>query len=132
LVTGLQPFQANSLTLRAEDLPFNVEIGGLERIAVPFARAGVVIDFPVRRSRNALVVLRRLDGSPVPVGAVVVLNEGRSFPVGRDGEVYLGNLADSNLLAARWADGHCGARFTAPPPAQLEARIGPLTCETLP
>lgn len=132
LVTDLLPYQANSLKLRAEDLPFNVEIGGSERTMVPFSRAGVVIDFPVRRSVNALVVLRLPDGGPVPLGAAAMLDTGRSFIVGRGGEAYLGDLAAHNILKVTWAEGSCLARFDGPTANEPEARIGPIVCEKAP
>src|SRR4029077_8138285 len=46
LVIGLLPYQLNQLTLNADLLPFDVEIGGIRETVVPYARSGAFINFP--------------------------------------------------------------------------------------
>ena len=127
LVTGLRPYEANHLRIAPEDLPFNVQIGALGRTVIPEVGAGVLVDIPVRTSRNALVSLIRLDGSPVPIGAEVSTNAA-TFPVGLRGEVYLTDLQDRNRLVVRWAGGSCVIDVTWPAGGGVEPRIGPLIC----
>lgn len=129
LVTGLIPFLQNQLTLNPEELPFDVQIGGVEQIVVPYARSGVMVKFPVHRSRNALVVLRLPDGASVPAGArVTVVATGEEFVVARRGEAYLMDLATDNRLEVRWTGGSCALTLKLDPAAGAEPRIGPLTC----
>ena len=59
LVPGLLPFQKNQITIDPSELPFDIQIGGVSESALPYARGGVFVDFPVRRSRNALLLLCR-------------------------------------------------------------------------
>lgn len=130
-VPSLLPYQANQLTLNPDQLPFDVEISGVREMAVPYARSGALVNFPVKRVRNVLVVLQALDGTPVPAGTHVMVTPGdREFIVARRGEVYLVDLAEDNELAVRWAGGACRLPLKPPSPAAgAEApRIGPLIC----
>ncbi|MCL7422344.1 MAG: hypothetical protein M8364_15745 [Methylobacter sp.] len=52
---NLLPYQKNRITIEPGELPFDVEIKGVKEMAVPYARSGMLVEFPVRRSRNALV-----------------------------------------------------------------------------
>ncbi|MBE0546700.1 MAG: fimbrial biogenesis outer membrane usher protein [Rubrivivax sp.] len=131
LVTGLLPYQLNQLTLDADLLPFGVEIGGVRETVVPYARSGAFIDFPVKRSRDALVVLQQPDGAPVPAGARVTVTPGhQKFIVARRGEVYLVDLADDNRIKVRWKDGGCSMalKMATVVPGAEPPRIGPLVC----
>lgn len=131
LVTGLLPYQTNQLTLDADLLPFDVEIGGVREVVVPYARSGTFVNFPVKRSRDALIVLVRPDGVPVPAGARVTTNPGhQAFIVARRGEVYLVDLLDDNRIEVRWKGGGCSVLLKMAPavPGAVPPRIGPLVC----
>ncbi|WP_290793644.1 fimbria/pilus outer membrane usher protein, partial [Halomonas sp.] len=129
LVPDLLPYQANQLTIDPVELPFDVEIKSVKETAVPFARSGLLVDFPVHRSRNALVLLHQSDGSEVPAGARVTVSPGEEdFLVGKRGEAYLMNLSDSNHLSVQWKDGACELFLPLDPAGPSEPRIGPLTC----
>lgn len=129
LIPALLPYQANQLSINPVELPFDIEIQSVREIAVPFARSGLLVDFPVYRSRNALVLLRQFDGSVVPAGARVTVSPGKNgFVVGKRGEVYLMNLVDSNHLSVQWKDGACELFLPVDPVGPSEPRIGPLTC----
>lgn len=131
LVTGLLPFQANKLSIDPDEVPFNMDIQGVEEMVTPYARSGVVVNFPVRRMRNALVVINQADGTPVPAGAVVTLLPGSAaFVIGKRGEAYLTGLNDSNQLQVKWTDGACELTVAMDPVTASEPRIGPLTCPT--
>lgn len=131
LVTGLLPYQLNQLTLDAELLPFDVQIGGILETVVPYARSGALINFPVKRSRDALVVLQQADGAPVPAGARVTVAPGnQGFIVARRGEVYLVDLSDNNRIEVRWKAGNCALvlKMASVVPGAEPPRIGPLVC----
>jgi outer membrane usher protein len=131
LVTGLLPYQLNQLTLDADLLPFDVEIGGIRETVVPYARSGAFVNFPVKRSRDALVVLQQPDGAPVPAGAHVKMTPGhQEFILARRGEVYLLDLSDDNRIEVRWKEGGCALVLKMAPvvPGAAPPRIGPLVC----
>lgn len=135
LVPNLLPYQSNQLTLNPDQLPFDVEIHGVREMVIPYARSGAFVNFSVERSRNALVVLRQFDGSPVPAGAHVLVSPGdQEFIVARRGEVYLMNLAADNQIAVRWKDGGCQLPLKLPPrvPGAEAPHLGPLICGVAP
>jgi outer membrane usher protein len=129
LVPGLLPYQENQLTIDPVELPFDIELLGVRKTALPYARSGLFVEFPVHRSRNALVLLRQPDGSAVPAGARVTVSPGgNEFLVAKRGEVYLMNLVDSNRLSVLWKGGSCQIDLPLDPKGPSEPRIGPLTC----
>jgi len=129
LVPNLLPYQKNRITIDPGELPFDVEIKGVKEMALPYARSGMLVEFPVRRSHNALVVLNQPNGKPVPGGArVTVTPGGLKFIVAKRGQVYLTDLESDNRIAVQWQDGHCDLAITLPADGQAEPRIGPLTC----
>lgn len=129
LIPDLLPYQANQLTIDPVELPFDIEIQGVREIAVPFARSGLMVNFLIQRSRNALVLLRRVDGAVVPAGArVTVMPSEQRFIVGKRGEAYLMNLSDINYLSVQWHDGSCFLMLPLDPAKYIEPRIGPLIC----
>ena len=128
LVTGLLPYQKNRLSVNVDKLPFNVEIGGSEKQAVPFARAGMFVNFPIRRSLNALLTLTRRDGTPVPIGSVVTTGSGTEFVVGQRGKLYLTDLLENNIITVTGPGTSCRINFAIDPKSSEEARPEPLTC----
>ena len=60
--------QKNVIEIDPTDLPLDVEIASPTQEVTPYARSGVVVDPAAKRSRQALLVLQRRDGTPVPVG----------------------------------------------------------------
>lgn len=129
VVPGLLPYQKNLLTIDAALLPMSAEISQVQSTVTPYARSGVFVDIPVRRARNALVILRQADGRPVPSGARVRLTPaGHEFSVARRGEVYLSDLQNENQLAVAWEGNSCTLPFRLTGSEGEEPRIGPLTC----
>ncbi|CAE6503003.1 Outer membrane usher protein [Nitrosomonas nitrosa] len=129
LVPNLLPFQKNQISIDPGELPFNTEIQGIKEVVTPYARSGLLVEFPVRQTRNALVVLHQTDGSPVPVGASVTVSpNGLSYTVARRGQVYLTDLEVDNHITVKWQDGHCNLPITLPIDGTVEPIIGPLIC----
>jgi outer membrane usher protein len=129
LVPTLLPYQKNQLTIDPAELPFDIEVGGVKEMPLPYARSGVFVNFPVRRTRNALVVLLQPNGEPVPAGARVVVTPGeRQFIVGKRGEVYLMDVGDANHLSVHWQKGACQLDLPLDPKGPSEPRIGPIIC----
>jgi outer membrane usher protein len=129
LVPSLLPYQKNQITIEPGELPFDVEIKGVKEIALPYARSGMFVEFPVRRTRNALVVLHQPNGTPVPAGARVTANpSGQKFIVAKRGQVYLTDLETDNRIAVQWRDGRCDLAITLAADNPAEPHIGPLTC----
>lgn len=129
---GLLPWQKNVIEIDPVNLPLDVEMAGTSQEVTPYPGSGVLVDFALRRSRQALLVLRQRDGAPVPVGARVrLLPAGPEFISGLRGEVWLTGLAET-LQRARvsWLTGSCTLELAVPAsPDGAPGKIGPLTCD---
>ena len=135
LVPRLLPYQSNHLTIHPDQLPLNVEIRGVEEDVIPYARSGLLVDFPVRHTHAALLVLQDAHGDPVPAGAKVTVTPGNlSFVVFMRGEVYLTELEDHSRIDVHWDGGGCALSLPQiPDDATTGApHIGPLTCAGTP
>ena len=129
LVPRLNAWQRNRLSIDPLDLPADVRVGQVDLVAVPRDRSGTRVEFEVRPIRAAVVVLHDADGVPLPVGSRVRV-EGRPAEAvtGFDGEVYLEQLEDDNVLQVITSGGACSVRVAYPPTDGGIPRIGPLLC----
>jgi outer membrane usher protein len=136
LVPGLLPNQINTLTLDPDKLPMGVEIGGVREQRQPYARSGVLVEFPVRRSRDALLVLKQRDGNLLPIGAHITMSPGeQDFIVAGRGEVYLTGLPPAGRIELRWQQGNCRISVELDTLAQATSStqaLPILTCGELP
>ena len=129
LVPRLRAYDRNLLRVEQADLPLEAEIGALEREAIPYYRSGLVISFPVRPARGALLRLVLEDGkSPAP-GAQVRLDDGaESFPLGLDGEAYLTGLAETQRGRAEWNGRRCVFELHVPQTNEPVPHLGTVPC----
>lgn len=124
LVTPLQAWQRNRLSIDPLDLPADLAIGDVEQLAVPRDRSGTLVRFDLRKARSAIVVLHGDDGRPLPVGTRV-RGPGIDTVVGHDGETWL-EPGDAPVSLDAGDGGHrCRATL---PAAGGATRIGPLRC----
>lgn len=131
LLTGLNSWQPNRISIEALDLPSQIQVGAVKDVTVPADRAGVIVDFELRAVRAAIVIIKDAQGGLLPLGSRVFLNASKTETamVGYDGQVYLEDLAMSNLIKVTRPDGsRCSARFSYPKDAGAIPVIGPLQC----
>jgi outer membrane usher protein len=129
LVPGLLPYQTNFLSIDPDQLPLDVNIGSVQRVTVPYARSGVLLDFPIRRARNVLATLVQPDGAPVPPGARVTMSPGsQEFVVLKRGAVYLTDVQGAESIAVSWNGGACTVALALGQAAGAETEVGPLVC----
>lgn len=129
LVPSLLPYQKNQITIDPIDLPLDVDIKSVSETTIPFARSGVMVEFPIQRSRNALIILKRPTGEFIPEGARVrVMSSREQYFVAKRGEVYLKNLTNENQIIANWNGGECHLTLDLKNTEETEPRIGPLIC----
>jgi outer membrane usher protein len=129
LVPGLLPYQSNFLSVDPDQLPLEVTIGSVQRVTVPYARSGVLLEFPIRRARNVLATLVQQDGAPVPPGArVTVLPGNQEFTVVKRGGVYMTDVQGAESIAVSWNGGACTVGLGLTQSAGVEVEIGPLVC----
>ena len=125
----LRAYDINTISIVQGELPLDAIVLRLSLEAVPFFRSGVFLDFPIRRSHGALLRLVYEDGTTLPPGATVLVGDGTvQFPVARDGEVYLTDLAPRNTLRATWGDRICTAEVAVPATRDPLPHLGTFTC----
>ncbi len=130
LVPDLRSFDLNSLSIDPADVPADASVPYMAKEVRPQYRSGVVVKFPVRPSRGALLRLVDQAQRPLPVGSVATLKATKvQAPVGYDGEAYVQDLDRHNELVVERPDGlRCTVAFDyAPTPGEIPT-IGPLTC----
>jgi outer membrane usher protein len=129
LVPRLLPYQRNVVRIEQADLPMDAEIDAYQMDAVPWFRSGMLLQFPIRRSRGATLTLLQEDGAPMPSGALVrVGDQAEEFPVGQRGEVYVTGLDASNRVRASWAGRACEVVVAFPPTLDPLPDLGTRTC----
>ena len=123
LLPRLRPYQKNTVRIEQADLPLDAKIGAVQLDAVPYFRSGLLLRFPVKRSRGALLTVVLENGEPLPTGAQAQIvgedvEENEVFPIGLRGDVYLTGLAASSRLRVTWLDQRC--EFTLPYPESTD------------
>lgn len=112
----LQPYQVNTLALRPDNLPEDVEITDTDKKVVPTRGAVVPVTFAARAGGRALITVKQSDGNAVPYGSAISLNgqEGGTSIVGEGGVAYLTGLPDKGAVTVKWSDHQCQADYQLP------------------
>lgn len=125
----LRAYDINRIGIVQQDLPLDAAIDALSIEAVPAFRSGMLIEFPVRRARGATLVIVWPDGTPIPAGAVAMLDGGeRVFPVAEGGMTYLEGLAASNRVVVQHGERRCAFAVAYPPSRDPLPDLGRFVC----
>jgi outer membrane usher protein len=130
LVTPLNAYQNNKLSIDPMQLPADVRVGRIDLQASPTDRAGTLVRFDLEPIRAASVLLHDATGKPLPLGSQVrVRGQQDTALVGFDGAAYLDTLAEHNVLDVSLPEGgRCSTRFDYRKQGDGIPQIGPLTC----
>jgi len=130
LLTGLQPYVPNAISIDPLDLPIDAAVSDTNLLVSPHASGGLVARFEVERAYSAIVVLQLPDGSEPPPGALVRMTDSAfAEPIGYGGEIYVRGLKEgANRLDVVWRNGQCSATFNAEVTAGTLPRLGPFQC----
>jgi len=110
IITGLRPYDANIIAIRADDFPFDRTPAQTESIATPAEGAGVVVRFDHQTERLIETNVLLSDETTPPRGAVLVRSrDGARFPVGANGRVVLRGAQVGDVLQLD-GDARCTAR----------------------
>ena len=121
------------MRIEQSDIPLDAQIDTLQLEAVPYFRSGLVLKFPVKRSRGALLTVVLKNGEPLPAGAQVQIIgdnilENELFPTGMRGEVYLTGLEADNQLRAIWKEQSCEFAMPFPETTDPLPHLGTYIC----
>ena len=120
LVPYLDPYQMNNIALDPKGANDDVEMTSTEKKVAPYFGAVVKVKYGTRTGTPVLVNAT-VNGEPVPFGAEVLDEQGRSVgSAGQGGQVYARVEKDQGALTVRWgqgADQHCEVRYHLMPVA---------------
>lgn len=132
LLPRLRPYQNNPVRIEQADLPLDAQIDTVQLNASPYFRSGLLLEFPVKRSRGALITVNLENGEPLPAGAFAKIKGGQEeFPVGLRGELYLSGLASHNQLQIIWNDQSCELEIAFPETEDPLPHLGTYICPGL-
>ncbi len=134
LVTNLQAYQPNHVSIDPLALPLESSVGAIEQTVIPRRSGSVLVNFDVHRKRSATLVIVLPDGALLPPWTpVTVSGMSSEYISGSRGEVFVDlPYLTNNLIKARLADGEdCTLRIDQPAANAIAPFLGPLQC-TLP
>lgn len=131
LVTPLNAYQNNKLSIDPMQLPQDVHIDTVNAIATPTQRAGTLVTFGIRPIQAAVLTLVDQHGKPLALGSEVRVRGqagGEPALVGFDGVAYLETLQEHTVLGVTTPDGECTVTFDYHKSGTTIPRLGPLAC----
>lgn len=129
LVTPLQSYQLNQLSIDPMQLPADVRVDRVKTVATPTDRAGTLVEFGIHPVQAAALILVDESGAFLPLGSSVRANgQGATALVGYDGATYLDTLQEHNTLEVKTPKGVCTVRFDYRKSGNGIPQIGPLKC----
>lgn len=114
VVPNLAPYRWNSVDIDPTGLPLGITFVSTHARVVPTAGSVVLVPFETDEHATILLTGRRGDGVPLPFGAQVIDDQGRSIGViGQGGRSFLRSDGGMPAWTVRWSDqagGGCDLR----------------------
>lgn len=117
LVSGLQPYRENNISLDPLQTPDNVEILQTDIKVIP--TKGAIVEGRLKTNKGMKYLLRIITqkNRNVPFGSIVTIKGNNSIAgiVGDNGEVFLTGLSESGTLLVKWGrdmKSSCSVSFT--------------------
>jgi outer membrane usher protein len=133
-VPRLRPGEINRIEIDPQDVPLDAVLPETEHDVVPRTSTGYVVPFPIHHQRSATATLVGADGKPLPLSTPYrVRRTGAGSIVGRDGVIYLDDVAEGDVVEAQpsapgGAAGHCSVQIHLPATASAQYQLGNLAC----
>ena len=133
LLTGLGAYRGNHVSIDPLSLPSGIQFDTQGVLAVPTERAGVRLDFGLRRVRAVLLTLQDTAGKFIPLGSQLLQGENTIAFVGHDGQVYVEGLPErSTLVVTPPGASRCVVDVVLAEKTDGISAIGPLICREQP
>ncbi|WP_297199978.1 fimbria/pilus outer membrane usher protein [uncultured Pluralibacter sp.] len=105
LVPSITPYRYNRITLDPQNMSGSAELVDSEKRVAPVAGAASKVVFRTRSGTALLIKTRLADGSPVPLGADVLDEAGRTVGMaGQGGQIYLRSEKARGRFTVRWGE----------------------------
>lgn len=115
VVPGLPAYAAGRIELNTEHLPENTDVSNGYRQIVAGHGAVTNTHFLLQQTRNGLLTVTLMDGSPLPKGSAIIAQDGGYVTTAVDtGTVFLTDLNDKRPLVARWQEQQCSLHYSVP------------------
>ncbi|QTO18424.1 fimbrial biogenesis outer membrane usher protein [Burkholderia seminalis] len=105
IVPYLTPYNMNTVELDPKGISMDVELKETSQQVAPRAGAVPLLRFDTDTGRAAVIQARRADGTPLPFGAAVTDDTGKSLGVvGQASKIFVRGLKDQGELTVKWGD----------------------------
>lgn len=117
IVPSLQPYSANRIDIKTDNLPNNIVIKNPSKTVIPEKGAIVKMQYNVFKGYQVIFTLKKNGGSNLPFGSIVSLSEDKTSEntgiVDGEGRVYMAGMPSKGSLTAVWGEGKsCTIPFT--------------------
>lgn len=104
VMSYMNPYQENIISLDPLYLPENADVSQTDLKVVPTEGAIVRATFKTNIGGRAFLVINRPDGSKIPFGSIVTVNDKEQMAgiVDEEGRVYISGLSDFNTIKVKW------------------------------
>ena len=125
----IRAYEKTKIEIKDNEIPLEANSDVLEMNPIAYARSGVLVKFPIKIAKSALVRIYLPNNVPIPAGATVnVASSKENYIAGRNGEVYLTNLSQKNQLTVTWLENKCELNLEIDMEQTQEQIIGPVKC----
>ncbi|MFU8797680.1 MAG: fimbria/pilus outer membrane usher protein [Gammaproteobacteria bacterium] len=135
LLPNLLPYQVNKIHIDPIDLPLDMHFENTSFDSIPYYRSGILLTLNANTSKSAIMQLVLPSGEPLPVGALVALqdNQAEYFPVAQNGRTFVVGLKEGkNKLLGLWDNKQCMAEIALVKTTDLIPDLGTAICNSLP
>lgn len=131
LIAGLRPFEDNTISIRAVDVPIDVQPNALATHIQPGRRDVIAVNFGFQRERYVAGKVVTSDGQYVPAGARVRVDEDAETVVGERGEFFVTvSKSDFGLIVVLPEHGKCIVNISLDQAVtSVVTDVGTLTCK---
>lgn len=130
LIPNLRSYQLNEISVDETQLPLDSDIHKTTLHTAPYYRSGVLLKFPVRRSRAVTFKLVTENGDIVPAGAMLnAVGSEEEYPVGDEGIAYMSGIGEANQVRATWEEQRCEFALQYPKTKDPMPDLGTIVCK---
>ncbi|HSQ04137.1 MAG TPA: fimbria/pilus outer membrane usher protein, partial [Burkholderiales bacterium] len=132
VIPRLRPYERNNISIEQNDVPLDSLIGSSRLVAVPYYKSGVLLDFPIRRVRAAVLRITNENGEDIPSGAIAhIEGTAEQFPVALRGELYMNGFTGKDRIVITWKNSSCAIELVYPKTSDPLPDLGTHICKGL-